>query len=228
MKPKLTIILTVAIFFLIVAGVYVNIKKQQAVDSSKIPQKVELSRQFQRWITNLKNKSINVSADDFTLVEKNEIYNTRWMTVYSMDDPVKKAEYENTLKTMSGVDGVVFSPSGRELIDYRNQVRGDYLPNQVHFYGQKEDKIIDARLLDCISEANCYFDRAYFLDNDVFVISEISRNFTKKDTSVPVCTIDSPCTYTIKLHVINLIKNSRFVYESKPFEDVLSKLIPEL
>ena len=228
MKDKIAITLTVAIFLLVSAGVYINVKQQQALDRSKIPPKVELSRGFQRWITNLKNKGIIIEADNFRLKEENEIYNSKWTKVYSMDDPQMKMTFEDTIKSLSGVGKVIFSPSGREFVDYRNQIRGAYQPNEVRFYGQKEDKIIDARILNCDIKANCYFDRAFFLDNDVFVVTEVSRNVDKKDTNVAACSVDAQCTYTFKVHVIDLIKNSRLVYESKPFDVVLTKLIPEL
>lgn len=216
------------IILLVVLGVYSNIREQRAVDHSKIPQKVELSRGFQRWITNLKNKGLEVMADEFKLKEENEIYNTKWIKVYSIDDPEKKAEYEELLKASVDVKKIVFSPSEREIIDFRNEIRGDYKANEVRFYGQKEDKIIDSRIVDCSIRANCYFDRAYFLDNDVFVVSEFSRNINKGDEQLPVCSVNNVCTYTIKVHVVDLIKNSRYVYESEPFEAVLSKLIPQL
>lgn len=222
------LILIGIVILLVVLGVYSNIKEQRAIDHSKIPQKVELSRGFQRWITNLKNKGLEVMADEFKLKEENEIYNTKWIKVYSIDDPVRKAEYDELLKSSVGVKKIVFSPSEREVVDYRNEIRADYKANEVRFYGQKEDKIIDSRIVDCSTRANCYFDRAYFLDNDVFVISEFSRNIRKGDEQVPVCTVNDICTYTIKLHVVDLIKNSRYVYESEPFEAVLSELIPQL
>jgi hypothetical protein len=225
-------ILTGCLFLFIGCGVYLNIQKQRAMDRSKIPPKVELYRGFQRWITNLKNNDIDISADDFRLKEENEIYNTQWLAVYSIEDQVKKAEFDKLMLDLQNVKRVIFSPSQREFIDYRNEIRGTYQPNQIHFYGQKEDKIIDARILDCSVQANCYFDRAYFVDNDIFVISEISRNIDKNTDNngekTPVCDINASCTYTVKVHVIDLVRNSRLVYESKPFELVLSELIPQL
>jgi len=227
-KEKLPIFLIVLILILVGLGVYSNVKEQQATDHSKIPSKVELNRGFQRWITNLKNKGIDINADDFRLKEENEIYNTKWIKVYSIDDAVRKYEYESILKTSVDVKKIIFSPSGREIIDYRNQLRDGYKSNEVRFYGQKEDKIIDARIVDCSTRANCYFDRAYYLDNDVFVISEFSRNIKKGDEQILVCGLADTCTYTIKLHVVDLIKNSRYVYESKPFESSMSWLMPNL
>lgn len=228
MNSKLKNFLTFVLFSLVATGVYANVQEQRAVDRSKIPQKVEESKGFQRWITNLKNKDINVAADEFRLLEENEIYNTKWMKVYSLDEAGKKEEYENYINSLKEVKKVVFAPSGRELIDYRNIERDGYKPNEVHFYGLKEDKIIDARILDCSVRANCYFDRAYFLDNDVFVISEFSRNIDKKDETAPLCEMAELCTYTVKVHVIDLIKNSRLIYESKPMDLVFSEVMPEL
>lgn len=228
MKDKISILLIALVIIFIAVGVYSNIKEQQANDYSKIPPKVELSRGFQRWITNLKNKELDVNADDFKLIEENEIYNSMWMKVYSIEDPEKKALYNSTIESVKSTKKVIFSPSEREFVDYRDEIRDGYNPCEVRFFGQKEDKIIDARVVNGAKEINCYFDRAYFLDNDVFVISEFSRNVKKEDPTVTPCAIDALCTYTIKLHIVDLIRNSRFVYESKPFDTVLSTLIPEL
>ena len=144
------------IFLLTGATVYFNIQEQRAVDRSKIPEKGEAGKGFQKWITNLKNKDFVIEADEFRLVEENDL-------------EILKYTYEKH----KDIKGVVFSPSGEEFVDYRNIERYGYQTYEVRLYGLKEDKIIDARILDCSPKANCYFDRAYFLDNDVFVISEI-------------------------------------------------------
>lgn len=230
MKKTLSAILTTAIFSTVAFGVYINVQKQKAVDHSKIPEKVELHRSFQRWITNLKNNDVDVGADDFRLLEENEIYNTKWIKIYSIEEKGKREEYDQTLQAHKDLDKVEFSPSERIFIDFRNTQRGDYAPNEVHLYGLKEDKIIDARILDCSVSTNCYFDRAYFLDNDVFVISEFSRKVEKgeRGKNLTHCSLDQNCTYTIKVHVIDLINNKRFIYESGEFDLILSELIPEL
>ena len=228
MNKKLTILLTTAIFLLICGGVFLNVKQQLAVDESKLPEKLEANNLFQRWITNLKNNDVDVGADDFRLFEEAEIYNTMWVTIKSIDDPGVEEWFENELLTHKDLNKVVFSPSDKEFIDFRHTLRAQYNINEVRFLGQKEDKVLDSKVVDCSIRANCYFDRAYFLDNDVFVVTEISRNIDKHDDTSELCPIDEMCTYTIKLHLIDLIQNKRLVYESNPFDIVLAKLIPEL
>jgi hypothetical protein len=225
---KKSLILSGIVVAFVGLGVYSNIMEQSAQDRSKIPPKVEESRGFQRWITNLKNKDINIAADDFTLLEENEIYNAKWLKVSSLDEPGKQEEFEQFLESHRNIERVIFSPSERELIDFRNIERDGFASNQVHFYGQKEDKIIDARILDCSLYANCYFDRAYFLTNDVFVITEISRAIHKKDVTSPPCGVNDMCSYSFKLHLVDLINNSRLVYESTAFDAVLSEVLPDL
>ena len=233
-KDPISYYLFACVVLLVIAGVIININEQRKVDRSKIPEKVELYRGFQRWITNLKNKGFETNADEFKLIEENEIYNTRWMVVYSFDDESKRKWFYNSLNNHRDIKKVVFSPSDQEFVDYRDTKRpGDldgssFEPNEVRFLGQKEDKIIDARILDCSARANCYFDRAYFLDNDLFVISEFSRNIDKKDVESPECFITDECTYTIKLHVIDLKQNKRLVYESEPFHMIMSVMKKEL
>lgn len=221
--------------FLIILGVASNIRQENTIDESKLPEKVESERLFQRWITNLKNKKVIIDADEFNLKEETEIYNTKWIKISSIEEEGKQEEFNTTIENYKNIKGIVYSPSEREFLDYRNIVKDTISPegnyyqqNEVRFYGQKEDKIIEARILDCSLRANCYFDRAYFLSNDVFVITEFSRNIDKKDVTTPICPIDQICTYTIKLHLVDLINNSKLTYESKPLELNLEKLKPEL
>ncbi len=227
-KKIATFILVPAIFLLVGSTVYLNLAEQRAVDRSKLPEKVEMSKGFQKWITNLKNEDFDIEADEFRLVEENEIYNTKWMKIYSMDEPGVPEELDRVLLSARNQEHVVYSPSDRHFVDYRPESRDGYLQNEVRFYGQKEDKVIDARILDCSIRANCYFDRAYFLDNDVFVISEISRNIDKKDEISPPCDNTMDCEYTFKIHLIDLINNKRWVYESNPFMLILDEKIKEL
>lgn len=212
----------------IAAATALNYKQDKDVDRTKIPPKLELAKPFQKWITNLRNKGLNAEADEFRLREENEIYNTKWMTIYNVDEAGVLDTFNAAILKYIKIKGVVYSPSERQLIDYRNEPRDGYGANQIHYYGLRDDKLLDARLLDCAIDLNCYFDRAYFLDNDVFVVSEISRNLNKRAENKPVCLIDQMCTYTIKIHLVDLNKNSRLVYESKPFDTNLSLLIPRL
>ena len=223
-------IIIVAILVLITFGVYLNQIEKAAVDRSKIPEKVESSQGFNRWITNLKNKGFDVEADEFRLKEENEIYNTKWLTITSVDKSGAKEKYENQIAKHQDLDRVIFSPSERQFVDFRDIERDGYLPNEVHFYGLRDDKILNARLVDCSVNANCYFDRAFFLEdsNDVIVVSEFSRNIHKHEESPTPCAITQVCTYSIKLHVIDLLRNSRLVYESNPFDINLQTTKKEL
>lgn len=229
MTNKVDKILVITLFALIGLGVGININKQLSVDQSKIPEKVEESSGFQRWITNLKNNDLEqIDADEFRLIEENEIYNTKWLKIYSIENAEKLADFETQAESLKETPMVAFSPSERVFVDYRDIARSGYKPNEAHLYGIRDNNIIDARILDCSERANCYFDRAYFLTNDLLVISEFSRNINKKDKETPLCPVEEECTYSIKLHVIDLINNQRLVYESEPFDVVLAKLKPEL
>jgi hypothetical protein len=219
-----TIFLLITIF----GATALNYKQDKDVDRTKIPRKLELNKSFQKWITNLKNRDLNLEADEFRLKEENEIYNTKWMTVYNIDDPGVKAQYDVNIVKYTDTKKVVYSPSDRQFIDYRSEPRDGYEANQIHYYGLRDDKLLDARLLDCSTNLNCYFDRAYFLDNDVFVVSEISRNLDKRADNIPPCSIDGVCTYSIKIHLVDLNKNSRLVYESLPFDINLALLSKDI
>lgn len=224
-KKILTITLTVVIFALVGSIVFLNYKQQFSIDRSKLPSKVETSEGFQKWITNLRNKGIKLEADEFRLLEENEIYNTKWLKIYSIDAPGIKDTFEKTLNAQHGVKQTAFSPSEREFIDYRHEEREGFLPNEIRYYGRIDDNVLDARLLNCDTSANCYFDRAYFLSNELFVVSEfVLDNPSGKDKIV--CDIVAKCEYVVKIHVVDLINNSRLVYVSKPFNLILSEAIP--
>lgn len=227
MKKLPEVLLTTLVIALIAAGVYSNKYEEAQIDRSKLPQKVEQSNGFQRWITNLKNKDLTIEADEFNLLEENEIYNTKWVKVYSIDEEGRRTQYDNEIASKQGIKKVIFSPSEMQYIDYRPEVRDGYQANEVHHYGLRDNQIIDSRIVDCSVKANCYFDRAWFLDNDVFVVTEVSRNIHKNDIVAP-CLTSETCTYTFKIHVIDLVRNSRLIYQSKPFEAVLDQLKPNL
>jgi len=53
-------------------------------------------------------------------------------------------------------------------------------------------------------------------------------NLDEDDVEVPVCDTGGICTYTFKIHVIDLINNKRLIYESKPFDVVLDEAIENL
>lgn len=226
-KFSIELLIGIFIVFFVSVGVYSNVKEQLAIDHSKLPEKVETNKSFQRWLTNLKNKNIPVSADDFSLLEENEIYNTKWMKVYSADDPEKMAEYQAKLTSHKNLPKVVFSPSENLYIDIRYEPRDGYNINEALFYGLLDGKIIDSRVVDCSIDALCYFDRAFFIENEIFVISEFSRNIDKKAVA-PSCTKEEVCEYTFKIHLIDLKNNKRLVYKSLPFEAVWISTIPEL
>lgn len=202
--------LVAVLFLLISAGVYMNLQEKEAIDNSKIPEKLEDDRGFQRWITNAKDKDIDVDADEFRLLEENEIYNTKWMQVYSLDNDQIREQFQQELEAKENIDHVIFSPSELIYLDYRNISRDGYKANEVHLYGKKEDKILDARILECFNDTNCYFDRAYFLDNDTFVVHEISLADPND-----LCPTDETCSYTFKVHLVDLINNKRWIYGSE-------------
>lgn len=232
MKSRTNLLVILIIALAVSAGVYSNLTEQFAKDYSKLPKKVEEDRGFQRWITNLRNKDLVIEADNLKLLEEVEIYNTKWMKVSSIEDEQVKQEYVRTLEVHRNLEKVIFSPSDREFLDFRNEDRNGYKNTEVRFYGQKEDKVLDLRALGCSPTDNCYFDRAYFINNDVFVVTEFSKFYENKEKTIPegnlTCPIDQKCVYSVKLHLLDLVNNSRLVYTSQSFELNLQEFIPNL
>ena len=81
MSKKQNILVFGIFTILVTMGVTSNIMQQKAVDRSKLPTKIEQSKGFQRWITNLKNKDLKTEADEFRLQEEVELYNSKWTNV---------------------------------------------------------------------------------------------------------------------------------------------------
>ena len=69
-------ILILVIAILVATSVTLNIKKQYSIDKSKLPTKLETNSNFQKWLTNAKNKGIKIEGDNFRYVEEKNIYNT--------------------------------------------------------------------------------------------------------------------------------------------------------
>jgi len=226
---RLELILSFLLILLISIGVYSNQLEKRSIDLSKLPKKVEESKGFQRWITNLKNKGLDISADEFLLLEENEIYNSKWMSVKSFDEKNNEEEYYKTMDGIVQSKKLVLSPSKRLFIDIRDEPRDSYTANQARFYGLLDDKIIDSRILECSHQANCYLDRAWFIENDVFIISEFSESYDDyKTNNPPVCSISENCEYTVKIHLVDLKNNQRLTYKSITYSLDLGSFKKEL
>lgn len=226
-KTHLDKILFVFIFGLVSLVVYSNISEQRSIDKSKIPTKLEENSKFQKWITNAKNKDIEIEADKFKFVEDSNIFNTIWTSTSSIDNEQVRADYERNMGILSKFKTSEYSPNEREIVNFDNSERFGFTANQVFFYGLREDKILLTRVVDCEIESNCYFHRAGFLDNHVFFVAELSlKDFTKKN---PVtCEPKGVCKYSFKIHFIDLVNNSRTVYESEAFEGIFDDLKSKL
>lgn len=230
MKIKLISKILVALVFVLVgATVYSNYREQLAIDRSKIPESMEYAEEFQDWIINMK-KQVDVSADEFRLLEVNEVFNSAHFDVSSKDNENAYQVHLNKLEEFEDLDDVRFSPNGFQFLDFRRETRedGKYEPYDVYFHGLRENRIIDTKILSCEPLRSCYFDRAFFIDNDSFVISKYSRPISDEDLEnegYEPCTLDEVCTYTIKLHLFDLINSDQFVYESNPYEVNLAEIV---
>jgi len=225
--PYLDKILIVIIVFLVALGVGINLNQQYSVDRTKIPSKLESNGKFQKWLTNVKNKNIPLEADNLKFIEDSNIFNTIWTSTTSIDNPKNRVFYEDNIKSLKTLKESEFSPNEREVVNYSNNYRFGYNSNEVFFYGLREDKVLQTRIVKCEIEENCYFHRAGFLDNHVFFISEVS--LYKFDDKNPItCLPSENCQYSFKVHLIDLNNNSIMTYESDSFESNLEYLKKEL
>jgi hypothetical protein len=220
-------ILISLIAVLIATGVVLNVKKQYSIDKSKLPNKLESNSQFQKWITNARNKGIKVEGDNFRFVEDSNIFNTLWTSTASVDDDASRKLYDENMLELRKFKTSALSPNEREIVNYDNSTRFGFLPTEVFFYGLRENKILRSKITDCDFESNCFFNRASFLDNHVFFVIQMSlKDYTKKDPKI--CNPTQVCTYSFKVHLVDLINNSRTVYESEPIQGVLEDLKSKL
>lgn len=230
MKKLITLLLVLSIMGLVSFNVYNNYRLEQAEDLSKIPLEIEENRNFQRWITNLKNKGIDVGADDFRLDEEHGLFNTKWLKIESTNDTDSLRFYKQTFDfyKKEKLYHVIFSPNDQALLDFRISPKFGFNANEPVYFGIRDGKIYTLRITDCPDYANCYFDRAYFIDDDIFVLTEFSLERPENDTTPILCGISEICPYRIKLHLVDISNNSRLEYKSPILELNLESTIPEL
>ena len=228
MRSKTTASIIIAIVLLVAAATYINAAEKGRGFDKTLPAKIIQNTDHRIWITGLNDKGISVLPDSFVYLERSEIYTTSRLSVFSPREPETQEQYNANLLESDSVEGIIFSPDGKQFIDIRNIPRRGYNATDVRYYGTREDKIIDARFAECYYKFNCYYDNAYFINNDTFVVYEISQYTSEKGEKPKDCLDTGECEYTFKIHLVNLNTNSRVIYESPAFWAVLNELIPEI
>jgi hypothetical protein len=227
-------LLFVLILIIVGFSAGINIIQELQADETKIPLDLEQNGTFSKWLTNIKNKEFGLiengeemSADSFTKVSESNIFNTIWTSTTSIDNDEARNEYEKNMELLKSYKTSAESPNEREIVNYDPSIRFGFNPNEVFFYGLREDRILKTKVVDCDVYSNCYFDRAGFLDNHVFFVSEVSlKGFSKENEAT--CDPTTMCEYTFKIHLVDLMNNQRTEYESKPFKGVFEDIKKEL
>jgi hypothetical protein len=224
------IILFILLFALITLGAYSNYAEKKALDESKLPKYVEENNQFQKWITNHKNKDINLEADDFRLYEENEVYNSARIVVYPISDEIHTKAYTEALEFYKDIKKARFSPNKEQVVDYRHEIRfgiseRNFKPQDLMYLGKRGDRIIENKLLQCSSDALCYIDRAFFVNDDTVVVSTFTLNNEVTGKVFAPCDYSQKCEYVVTLYVMNIADNSALVYKSPPINLVLNSKI---
>ncbi len=215
---------------LIFLGAYSNYLEQQKVEDSKLPDYVEQNKYFQKWITNHKNSGIELEADEFRLFEENEVYNTSRIILFPVTNKEHFAAYKAALEKYKTIKDARFSPNGEQVVDFRNELRkglspNEYNPYELLYIGMRNDRIIENKLLQCSRDALCYIDRAYFVDDDIVVVSTFTQNNEVPGKIFVPCTYEQMCEYVVTVYVMNIATNSALVYKSPPLELRLSEKI---
>jgi len=220
-------ILVIFISILVATSISINLYKQYSVDKTKVPNKLETNYRFQRWLSNLEEKDLKLEADNFKFLEDNNVYNSLWTSTSSIDDDNSRKIYEDNMKALLEFKESELSPNDREIVNFSNTDRFGFLPNEVFFYGLREDRILRTKITDCPAISNCSFHRAAFLDNHVFFIVELAqKDFDKNNPQN--CQLDQVCDYVFKVHLVDLMNNSRTVYQSTTINDTYNNILKKL
>jgi hypothetical protein len=204
-----------------------NLYEQYSVDKTKLPTKLETHERFQRWLSNLKDKNVDLEADNFRFLEDSNIFNSIWTSTTSIDDDSSRLIYEENIKELKKLKRTEISPNEREIINFSKGARFGYTEKDVFFYGLREDRILNTKIADCYQHFTCNFHRGAFIDNHVFFIMELSQKFVP-ESEFKYCNLDEVCEYTFKVHLVDLNNNSRTVYESEVINDTYTNLEEKL
>ncbi len=206
---------TLLIFGAIALGVYSNVQEKRAEDASRLPKEVTGAKAFTRWTTNLKNKGVNIEVQSFKLVEEQEAFDSKSLQVFDPED----SEAVQLMAQMFALpkdkhSHIALSPDEKLLLDYRfRETPGAH--QKATLYGEKDGKLIKASILECKAYQNCYFDRAYFLSNEKFILHEFSLKNPDPNTLVSP---NSTAIYSLKTYIVELDTNKMRTYESEAFE----------
>jgi hypothetical protein len=220
-------ILILTISLLIAGVISLNISEQYSIDKTKLPIKLETHSRFQRWLSNLKDKGVDLEADKFTFLKDSNIYNTIWTSTISIDDEISRKMYEDNMKVLLEYKESIKSPNEREIVNFTMADRFGFSAKTVFFYGLREDRILSTKIADCYQHFTCNFHRGAFMDNHVFFIMELSQKFVP-EAEFKGCELDEVCDYTFKVHLVDLNNNSRNIYESEVVRDTYNNLFEKL
>jgi len=203
------------IFASVGGAVLVNteIDESESQDKKTLPNEIANHKNFKTFQKEMSDAGIVVNPDEITLKDQREIYNPDRIKVFSQQNEIKKNELEETMQSLKDVNGVTLSPDRNIILDYRNISKIGASARQIRLFGIRSEKILDASLLDCAISSECVFLDGYFINNDNFVLHEIS--LARKD---PDCVAEGTCLYSIKIHHVELAQNRRSLYESAEFE----------
>lgn len=219
------LILAISIF---VAGVVtLNLHDQYSIDKTKLPIKLETHSRFQRWLSNLEDKGVDLEADRFTFLKDSNIYNTIWTSTVSIDDELSRKMYEDNMKVLLDYKESIKSPNEREIVNFTMSDRFGFSAKDVFFYGLREDRILRTKIANCYQHFTCNFHRGAFIDNHVFFIMELSQKAVPEE-EFKGCELDEVCDYTFKVHLVDLNNNSRNIYESEVVRDTYTNLFKKL
>lgn len=219
-------LLITLIGILVAFGVAINIREQYSIDKTKLPTKLETNSKFRSWLSNLKDKGLDLDADNFNYIEENDIFNTLNLSTESLDNEISRKNYEQNMAALLEFKESAVSPNEREVVNFSETDRLGFFANEVFFYGLREERILKTKIADC-KIANCNFHRAAFLDNHVFFVMELSQK-SEKGIEPALCTKEEVCEYSFKAHLVDLNNNSRTVYESETIEDTFLNLEKKL
>ncbi len=208
--PKVKIAFLLLIVFVLFAA-SINYLSSLKTNSEKLPLGLESEKRFQGWIRRWKDKFPQIESDTFKKIDAGEIISstnprysfseTDWDDVKLQIETAKKEKYN------------VISSDKNQYLNFRSYFleSKEASSSYVYYYGVRENKLITGPIYEC-KKTNCWFDRPFFLNPDLFYMAEIQEKLYPD--APDRCKKENICSYELYMHEFDLKKNKRTTFVS--------------
>lgn len=208
LKVKVAFILLI---FFVLSAASLNYLQSLKINSEKLPLGLESEKRYQGWIRRWKDKFPQIESDTFKKIDDGEIISstnprysfseTDWDDVKTTIETAKKNKYN------------VIAPDKNQYLNFRSYFSDtkEASSSYVYYFGVRENKTISGPIYEC-KKTNCYFDRPFFLNPDLFYMAEVEEKLYPDAPNR--CKNEGICSYELLMHEFNLKKNKRTTFRS--------------